>query len=541
MKKPLTRFLVFALMLSLATTDLRAQAAVVLPGLSVSGAHIVANGVPVRLRGVSVGDSFWARNTSWYPSLSLNDYSKLSRHWYANVVRISVFPTQWKHMDHAQLLDGLAKQVNAALSNGMYVIISYHVIGWPDGYYEPPPAGSPADIYDSSMWLAKSFWRQMSLSYGSDRRILFDLWNEPVNIADLTTGPSDPNPLWPVLRSYYVTLLQIVRSNGAQNIVIATGNYWASWLAGIKDNPLPDANVVYAYHKYSEPGENTASVWNRGTGGLIGVKPVIVSEWGYEDADAGPDPQWPGSAASYGIPFTNWLEQNRLSNLAWIYHYDWTPAMLKSDGSLTLYGKFVRSYIASHNAPKTTAAFRSIAAHDGWVLESSENSSLGGLVNVGGPASRLGDDAANRQYRSLLSFDTSSLPDNAAITAVTLKVRRAGMTGSNPFSTLGNIAVDIRKGAFSNDASLQGSDFHAAASRDAALAIGNNPANGWYSRSMSSSFFSYINLTGVTQFRLRFVKDDNNNGVADYLRFYSGDFAITPSYRPALIVQYYLP
>ncbi len=165
----------------------------------------------------------------------------------------------------------------------------------------------------------------MSKTYGSDTRIIFDLWNEPANPADLTSDPSDPNPLWPILKPYYETLIQTVRNNHAQNIVIATGNHWASWLVGIKGSPLSDPNVVYAYHRYSVLGHNTPLDWNTETGGLVGVKPVIVSEWGFEDVDAGASPQWPGSPATFGIPFTNWLEANKLSSLVWIYHYDWTP------------------------------------------------------------------------------------------------------------------------------------------------------------------------------------------------------------------------
>jgi hypothetical protein len=139
-----------------------------------------------------------------------------------------------------------------------------------------------------------------------------------------------------------------VRNNGAQNIVLATGNRWASWLVSIKDTPLTDPNVVYAYHKYSVPGgPNTVAEWNKDTGGLIGVKPVIVSEWGYEDSDVA-GPTWPGSRASYGDPFTQWMDSNQLSNLAWMYHHDWTPALLKGDGTLTLYGTFVKQYLNSN-------------------------------------------------------------------------------------------------------------------------------------------------------------------------------------------------
>jgi hypothetical protein len=324
--------------------------AAALPGLSVSGINITANGQPVRLRGVNMGDPFGARNPLWYPMYSTADYANLSQNWHANVVRISIFPTQWKNMDHATLLAGLAQEVNAALNNGLYVIISYHVIGWPNGFYQSACCGNAADTYDSSMSVATSFWTQMAQTYGSDTRIIFDLWNEPVHDSS-DWQHADPNPFWAELKSFYENLIQTVRNNGAQNIVLATGNSWANWLVGIKDNPLSDSNVVYAYHQYSVEGSNTAAEWNKNTGGLIGVKPVIVSEWGYEDADV-TNPTWPGTQSSYGIPFTQWMENNNLSNLAWMYHHDWTPALLKGDGGLTLYGTFIKNYIVQNNYPQ---------------------------------------------------------------------------------------------------------------------------------------------------------------------------------------------
>jgi hypothetical protein len=332
----------------LQVTNACANAAVVLPGLSVSGTEVVAHGQVVRLRGVNMGDPFWARG--WYGSTyTTNDYAILAQDWKANVVRISIFPTQWKNMTHAELLQGLGQEINAALDNGLYVIISYHVIGWPDGWYQPAYPGNPADTYDSGMTYARSFWAQMAQTYGSDTRIMFDLWNEPVHPDDFTLYGSDPNPLWSPLRAAYTDLIQTVRNNGGQNIVIATGNRWASWLVGIKDNPLADTNVVYAYHKYSVNGSNTPTEWNRDLGGLKGVKPIMVTEWGFEDSDV-TNPTWPGSAASYGDPFTQWLESNHFSNLAWMYHHDWTPAFFKSNGSLTIYGAYVKNYISTYNS-----------------------------------------------------------------------------------------------------------------------------------------------------------------------------------------------
>lgn len=313
-------------------------------GLSISGTQLLAGGQPIRLQGVNMGDPFWARG--WYGSMySTANYTTLAQDWHANVVRISIFPTQWKNMDRATLLDGLDQEIQAALNNNLYVIISYHVIGWPNGWYKEAYPGNPADTYDSSMTVATAFWTKMAQTYGSDPRIMFDLWNEPVHLDDFTIYGETPNPLWAPLKSYYQTLIQAVRNNGGENIVIATGNRWASWLVGIKDSPLTDPKVIYAYHKYSTD-ENTAAVWNNDLGGLLGVKPIIVTEWGYEDSDV-TNPSWPGTQASYGDPFTQWLDSNNLSNLAWMYHHDWTPALIKSDSTTTLYGAFVKNYFTA--------------------------------------------------------------------------------------------------------------------------------------------------------------------------------------------------
>jgi hypothetical protein len=186
-------------------------------------------------------------------------------------------------------------------------------------------------------------------------------------------------------------------------------------------------------------------------------------------------------------------------------------------------------------------SFQSLAVQDGWVLESSETSSIGGSsMNSTDPTLIVGDSTLRQQGRSILSFNTSSLPDTVQLVSVVLKVRQAQISATSPFSVLGNLLVDVRKGPFSNNAALQASDFQAPASKNAAITILNNPINGWYSRAVAAANLVYINKAGLTQFRLRFTLDDNNDSVSNFIRFYSGN-AATLSVRPVLIVKYYLP
>ena len=45
--------------------------------------------------------------------------------------------------------------------------------------------------------------------------------------------------------------------------------------------------------------------------------------------------------------------------------------------------------------------------------------------------------------------------------------------------------------------------------------------------------------SGLTQIRLRFKLDDNNDAINNYLSLYSGNAPL--AYRPQLVIEYYVP
>ena len=108
------------------------------------------------------------------------------------------------------------------------------------------------------------------------------------------------------------------------------------------------------------------------------------------------------------------------------------------------------------------ATYPSQGGYDGWILKSTSTSNLGGTFNATNPTFLLGDDASNRQYRAILSFDTSSLPDTAVILSAVLKIDKKDLTGTNPFTTLGSLWVDMKNGWFGNSAALESLDYSAA-------------------------------------------------------------------------------
>lgn len=183
--------------------------------------------------------------------------------------------------------------------------------------------------------------------------------------------------------------------------------------------------------------------------------------------------------------------------------------------------------------------FFSMGALDGWVRESSEFSNLGGAMNFTNTTFLLGDDAANRQFRAILSFNTAAIPDTATITSVKLKIKRQSLVGTNPFTTHGALRLDIRKPFFGSANTLELADFQAAATKLNAGVFSSTPVSGGsaYQAVLPSTSFQYINKAGLTQIRLRFTLDDNNDFGADNMRFFSGNYTVV-SDRPELEVQY---
>ena len=195
---------------------------------------------------------------------------------------------------------------------------------------------------------------------------------------------------------------------------------------------------------------------------------------------------------------------------------------------------------AGTNEP-VEAIFVSIANEDGWVRESDENSNVGGARNTGGGgarAIRMGDHHGDQQYKAILSFDTSSIPAGATITAARLELTRGSNRGKNPFNTHGTHYVDIKSGGFSGSNALENSDFQAPADGVQVAIVTNQGGSGTvYHVDLSDDAFNYISKVDRTQLRLYFALDDNDDQGADFAGFYSANNN-NPARHPRLIVTY---
>lgn len=196
------------------------------------------------------------------------------------------------------------------------------------------------------------------------------------------------------------------------------------------------------------------------------------------------------------------------------YEVTWNSATV-SDGAHAVTARAVdasgnattsaaRSVTTSNGTTGTTVTFASIAAEDGYVKANADGSApaLGTLTTL---AVGRGTDA--KYNRTLLSFDTSSLPDGAVVTSATVTVTYSSGSGSPWESPAGNtLVVDAKHGTF-GAAATELSDWTAAADAAATATLAAFSSGTRTSSGFSAAGLGAVNRTGRTQLRLRFSQN----------------------------------
>jgi hypothetical protein len=181
---------------------------------------------------------------------------------------------------------------------------------------------------------------------------------------------------------------------------------------------------------------------------------------------------------------------------------------------------------------------------DGFVVESSEESKAGGTAYPASSPKQLiemGDWSADEQVKGIVSFDTSSLPDDLTITGAVLELHLQGIQGDNPHITHALCRVDIAEGYFGDSPDLEPKDFEAPATRANVSPLGyaNDPLETSYANLLYNQFNVFnppVNKKGLTQARIYCDKDDDDDQSSDLARYYSG--AAPAGLRPRLVVTF---
>lgn len=157
-----------------------------------------------------------------------------------------------------------------------------------------------------------------------------------------------------------------------------------------------------------------------------------------------------------------------------------------------------------------TITFSNEDANDGYVKAGSGGTTpaVGTLESSLGLAIGRGTDS--KFNRTLLSFDTSSLPDGATVTSATLTVAYRSASGDPWSNPAGNsLVIDAHTGCL-GACTIETSDWAAATTSSAVAQLLSFTGGNQTSNLFAASGLAAINKTGRTQLRLRFASNQTS-------------------------------
>lgn len=310
--------------------------------ITVQGNQILFGGQVDSIAGVSL---FWS-NTGWGAERFYNAdaVAYVKDAWNADLVRVAlgVDPTSsgpfgdspsGAYLDNTNgntqvQYDMATTVIDAAIANDMYVIVDWH--------------SHHAEDFTSD---AVQFFGQISAQYGSYNNIIYEVYNEPLDVS------------WSgVIKPYAEQVIRTIRQNDPDNLIIVGTPNWSQDVDQAANDPITAySNIAYTLHFYA--GTHLAEE-DGGEGYLIGKArdalsrgiPLFVTEWGTVNADGD------GGANEYQTrKWMDFLRQNNISHANWSLHDKEEGASILrpganagggwQDGDLTDSGRLVRDII----------------------------------------------------------------------------------------------------------------------------------------------------------------------------------------------------
>lgn len=275
------------------------------PPIAPGGYYVVGNRIYAGNDEVHVFRGIDRPSLEWNPDgegISSADI-ELIESWNANVIRVALNQGFW--LEGSVVYDPGYRQrvdevVQWSVDAGMDVILDLH---WSDrGDLSQVPAQQRMADQNS-----RTFWQSVAERYKDDGRVLFELYNEPHDVAwPVWLGGGESGDGFTVVGMQ--ELYDTVRDAGADNLVLIGGLDYAYDLSGVPNHRVEGYNIVYTSHPY-DFGSKQPSLWNDDWGFLAETDPIFVTEFGSFDCNP-----------SYSQQLIDYAEQRGLSWSAWAWY-----------------------------------------------------------------------------------------------------------------------------------------------------------------------------------------------------------------------------
>jgi endoglucanase len=219
--------------------------------LKIVGSKIVGNGdKPVQLRGMSF---FWSQWMGKYYTDSCVKWLKSD--WNCNIVRAAMGVEEGGYLANPEVEKRkVFEVVDAAIKHGLYVIIDWHDHHATDHLKE-----------------AKSFFGEMAKKYGHRPNIIYETFNEPLQIS------------WgSMIKPYHQAVIDTIRHYDPDNLIICGTPTWSQDVDIAANDPLVGTNIGYTLHFY--PGTHKQALRDKARIALGKNVALMVTEFGTTEA-----------------------------------------------------------------------------------------------------------------------------------------------------------------------------------------------------------------------------------------------------------------
>ncbi|AUY53494.1 cellulase family glycosylhydrolase [Streptomyces sp. CB01881] len=281
--------------------------------------------------------------------------------WRANTVRITLNEECWLGLDNirpeyrgAVYVGAVKELVDRVLAHGMTPVVELH---WTYGQYTGASAGC-SDVHASCQKpmpdarYAPAFWTSVANTFKDDRRVVFDLFNEPY--PDRATATTEQ--AWACWRDggtcpgigYEVAgmqdLVDAVRATGSRNVVLVPGSAYSNdlsgWLAHAPSDPT--GQLAAAWHVYNFNSCASETCWTSTLAPVAARVPLVAGEIGENTC-----------GHAFVDRVMKWSDDRGLSYLGWTWNtWDCSsgPALISGyDGTPTAFGIGVRDHLRTLN------------------------------------------------------------------------------------------------------------------------------------------------------------------------------------------------
>lgn len=291
--------------------------------LSVLGNRIVnQHRKPVSLAGPSLfwGNRGWKGDQFFHPKSVI--YAK--NDWQASIIRVPIGVENSGGILHDwdNRVRKVKTVVDAAIANGLYVIIDWH-----------------SHHAEDNLPAAQRFFREIAQIYQQYPNVIYEIYNEPLDDTDWSK----------TVKPYALAVIATIREIDPDNIIVVGTQTWAQDVDKAADDPITDySNIAYALHFYA--GTHKQELRNKALYALNKGLALMVTEWGTVDADGDgrvakeETLRWMEFLQRHQLSHCNWAFNNKAEGAS-VFKPHTNPAGPWSDRDLTETGLLVKDII----------------------------------------------------------------------------------------------------------------------------------------------------------------------------------------------------